>query len=106
MRLLHTHGWRDQTVPLEGRPLQPGLEQGDIFAGLEIWRRENGCTGLQADGFATDAGCWRRGWDRCAPTPALELALHPGGHEVPGEWADMALDWFEQVISRIACGGA
>ena len=33
VKLLHTHGWRDRTVPLEGRPLRPGLEQGDIFAG-------------------------------------------------------------------------
>ncbi|MEO1103949.1 MAG: alpha/beta fold hydrolase, partial [Pseudomonadota bacterium] len=24
VRLLHTHGWRDQTVPLEGRPLRSG----------------------------------------------------------------------------------
>lgn len=99
VKLFHTHGWRDQTVPLEGRPLRPGLEQGDIFAGLEIWRQANGCTGLKADRFSTDAGWWRRAWDQCAPGTALELALHPGGHEVPREWADMALDWFEAVIT-------
>ena len=34
VKLLHTHGWRDQTVPLEGRPLgetpNGRVEQGDI----------------------------------------------------------------------------
>ena len=99
VRLLHTHGWRDQTVPLEGRPLRPGLEQGDIFAGLQVWRRANGCTGLMADRFATDGDHWRRAWDRCAPGTALELVLHPGGHEVPPGWADLALDWFESVTA-------
>lgn len=99
VKLFHTHGWRDQTVPLEGRPLRRGLEQGDIFAGLEVWRRANGCNGLKADRFATDAGWWRRAWDQCAPGTALELALHPGGHEVPPGWADVALDWFETVIT-------
>lgn len=98
VRLLHTHGWRDQTVPLEGRPLRPGLVQGDIFAGLEIWRGVNGCAGLRADRFTTDASFWRRVWDRCAAGTALELVLHPGGHEVPPGWAEMALDWFEAVV--------
>ncbi|MFO1076029.1 MAG: PHB depolymerase family esterase [Geminicoccaceae bacterium] len=100
VRLLHTHGWRDQTVPLEGRPLRPGLEQGDIFAGLQVWRRANGCTGLMADRFATDGERWHRAWDRCLPGSALELVLHTGGHEVPAGWADMALDWFEHVTAR------
>jgi polyhydroxybutyrate depolymerase len=58
----------------------------------------NGCTGLRADRFATDADWWRRAWEQCAPGTALELVLHPGGHEVPPEWADMALDWFEAVL--------
>ena len=44
VKLLHAHGWRDQTVPLEGRPLRAGLEQGDIFEGLQLWRRVSSCT--------------------------------------------------------------
>jgi polyhydroxybutyrate depolymerase len=96
--LLHIHGWRDRTVPPEGRPLRPGLEQGDIFEGLQLWRRENGCTGLRTDVFATDAAFWRRAWTAWAPGSALELALHPGDHEVPNDWADMALEWFEAVV--------
>ena len=100
VRLLHTHGWRDQTVPLEGRPLRSGLEQGDIFEGLQLWRRINGCDLLRADRFATDGGWWRRTWHQCAPGTALELVLHPGGHEVPAGWADLALDWFARVTSE------
>ena len=88
------------TVPCHWRGVRcrPGLEQGDIFEGLQLWRRENGCTGLRADVFATDAAFWRRAWTACVPGSALELALHPGDHEVPNGWADMALDWFEAVV--------
>ena len=98
VRLLHTHGWRDQTVPLEGRPLRtPGVEQGDIFQTLQRWRIENGCAKYRADAFVTDGPFWRRIWTHCAPGSALELALHPGGHRVPKEWAHLALDWFEAL---------
>lgn len=97
VRLLHTHGWRDQTVPLEGRPLRPGVEQGDIFEGLQLWRRTNGCTGLKADLFPDDPVFLRRAWTACSPGTALELALHQGGHEVPPEWPRLALDWFESL---------
>ena len=97
VKLLHTHGWRDQTVPLEGRPLRSGqLYQGDIFEGLALWRQMNDCPLLRADAFATEGRFWRRQWTSCAPGTALELALWPGGH-VPqdAEWAEMAADWVE-----------
>ena len=52
--LLHTHGWRDKTVPLEGRPLGGGrVYQGDVFEGLRILREINGCNQLRADTFNT-----------------------------------------------------
>ncbi|MGI9333117.1 MAG: alpha/beta hydrolase family esterase [Gammaproteobacteria bacterium] len=96
VRLLHTHGWRDKTVPLEGRPLRDGaIHQGDIFEGLQVWRRVNGCQGLRADEFDTEGRFWRRVWTRCDPGTALEFALHPGSHGVPKGWSSMALDWFE-----------
>lgn len=95
--LLQTHGWRDRTVPLEGRPLRGGeLYQGDIFEGLQIWRGINGCKGLRADVFATSAGFWQRTWNACESGRELSLVLHPGDHDaVPMEWADMARVWFE-----------
>ncbi len=96
VRLFHTHGWRDTTVPLEGRFLGGGrYQQGDIMAGLEIWRTANGCADQRPDGYDETGPFLRRRWDSCDPGSALELALFPGGHMVPRGWADMVLDWFE-----------
>ncbi|WP_371154024.1 PHB depolymerase family esterase [Jannaschia sp. 2305UL9-9] len=99
VKLLHTHGFRDSTVPLEGRPLQSGQWlQGDIFEGLGIWRAANGCARPDPDGYASTDQFMRRYWE-CQPGSALEFALFPGGHGVPAGWADMALDWFETVTA-------
>ncbi len=95
VRLLHTHGWRDETVPLEGREVGSGFVQGDVFQAMGIWRAANGCEAIRADRFDTEPPFWRRAWDRCDPGTALELALFDGGHGVPRGWAEMALDWFE-----------
>lgn len=98
VKLLHTHGWRDRTVPLEGRPLGGGrIYQGDVFEGLQILREVNGCDQLRADVFNTEGKFWRRKWTRCKKGSALEFALHTGGHTVPKEWAPMAMDWFEKL---------
>lgn len=95
VKLLHTHGWRDTTVPLEGRPLRSGLiYQGDVFQAMQIWRKTNGCTGMRADSFDTSGSFWRRKWDNCE-AGALEFALHQGAHGIPKGWAEMTLDWFE-----------
>ncbi len=98
VRLLHTHGWRDETVPLEGRPLRSDILQGDVFRGLEILREANGCAGMRADAYDTDGPFWRRWWTRCTPGSALELALHTGGHTMPPGWADLAIDWFDRTL--------
>ncbi|MCV3272251.1 alpha/beta hydrolase family esterase [Roseobacter sinensis] len=102
VRLLHTHGWTDGTVPLEGRVLRGGdatnpeaLMQGDIFYTLRLWREVNACHQLRADRFVTDGPFLRRSWDHCATGSALEFALFPGGHVVPEGWAEMMLDWYE-----------
>lgn len=95
--LFHTHGWRDRTVPLEGRPLRGGqIEQGDVFEGLQLWRAVNGCKGLRADAFETDAIFWRRHWNACESGREIVLQLHPNDHDgVPPEWAESARLWFE-----------
>ncbi len=96
VRLFHTHGWRDATVPLEGRVLGGGrYQQGDIFAGLELWRATNRCKDENPGATSASGLFWRREWSACADGSALELALFAGGHQVPPEWADMVLDWFE-----------
>lgn len=98
VRMLHTHGWRDQTVPLEGRPLRSGeIYQGDVFAGLSVIRAMNGCDRLRADSFDTEGPFWVRRWTDCTPGTALEFALHAGGHIVPDFWAEMVLNWGEEL---------
>jgi polyhydroxybutyrate depolymerase len=97
VNLLHTHGWKDKTVPLEGRPLGGGrIYQGDIFVTLQIWREENGCENMRADSFDTSGPFWRRKWETCT-AGALEFALHQGAHGIPKGWSDMTLDWFEAL---------
>ena len=98
VRLLHTHGWADTVVPIEGRSVAGGrLTQGDLFIGLDLMRRTNGCLRDDPDEYDVDGPFWRRRWLDCAKGSALEFALHPGGHQTPREWPIMALDWFEQA---------
>lgn len=100
VRLLQTHGWTDTTVPLEGRSLGGGAyQQGDIFAGMEIWRAANDCPDEKPTGFATSGPFQHRRWDKCATGSALEFVLWPGGHTVPAGWSDLAIDWFETVTA-------
>lgn len=95
VKLLHTHGWRDRTVPLEGRPLRSGeIKQGDVFFAMQIWRETNGCEMMRPDSFETEGTFWRRKWESCE-AGALEFVMHPGAHGIPRGWTDMALDWFE-----------
>jgi len=94
--LFHTHGWRDKTVPLEGRPLGGGsIFQGDVWYAMQVWRETNGCEGLRADTFEDIGDFWIRRWDTCIEGN-LEFALHPGAHGIPRGWSDLAIDWFER----------
>lgn len=95
--MLHTHGWSDGTVPIEGRVLREGtVRQGDVFAALEIWREVDGCRRSAPDTITADGVYWHRLWTSCE-AGSLHFALHPGGHAVPQGWAGMALDWFEAL---------
>ena len=101
VKLLHTHGWTDSTMPLEGRAFgkEEGMDgqvsQGDVFHSMELWRGANGCTKMPADQFEIVGEFWHRRWNHCAPGSALEFVMWPGTHAIPKGWADMALDWFE-----------
>lgn len=98
IQMFHVHGFQDTTVPLEGRPLWNGrFEQGDIFAGFQVLRQTNGCTGLRPDEFAMGEPLSCRIWNECASGTELQFCLHNGGHTVPAGWADQALDWFESL---------
>ncbi|MEM6549340.1 MAG: polyhydroxybutyrate depolymerase [Pseudomonadota bacterium] len=97
VRMQHSHGFTDGVVPLEGRriPIEtPVITQGDIFAGLQIWRRTMGC-GSKADGHEIDGPLWRKRWTKCAAGGSLELILHAGGHGPAPGWMATAIDWFE-----------
>ncbi|PCJ05335.1 MAG: polyhydroxybutyrate depolymerase [Rhodobacteraceae bacterium] len=96
VRLFHTHGWADKTVPLEGRYLG-GIQyqQGDIYAGLELWRQTNHCDSNAPGKAWQDDKVLRRRWD-CGAGADIEFILYPGGHTVPKGWADLMLDWFEK----------
>lgn len=99
--LIHTHGWADRVVPLEGRSVAEGrLTQGDIFAALRTLRETLGCDPHMPDAAATEADgtIWLRRWGHC-PTGRLDLVLHPGGHRVPKGWLERALDWFEADLA-------
>ncbi|MEM1130064.1 MAG: polyhydroxybutyrate depolymerase [Pseudomonadota bacterium] len=92
--LYHSHGFTDTLVPFEGREVTFGgrdYHQGNIPAGLEIWRRMNGCMGSAAP-LAVD-NIWSKTWE--CETGSLKLDLLPGGHAIPPGWIDRVLDWAE-----------
>ena len=104
VKMLHTHGWTDTTVPLEGRVVNgvpitdpDAFAQGDIFQALQIWRETNGCVHLRADRFVTDGPFLRRAWERCDADTTLELAVFPGGHTIPNGWPDLVINWYESL---------
>ncbi|SLN52725.1 Phospholipase/Carboxylesterase [Roseovarius albus] len=97
VNLLHTHGFVDKVVPLEGRAIHSDeyditITQADIWQGLAVWRRENDCPPNAADHKITD-GLWRKSW--ICKVGSLEILLHNGGHGYPEGWSSQALDWFE-----------
>ncbi|WP_072504314.1 alpha/beta hydrolase-fold protein [Phaeobacter porticola] len=95
VRLLHTHGWADDVVPLEGRYLgNRQYQQGDIFAGLDLWRDTNGCTTHAPSRSWKQGDHLRRRWE-CGPEADIELILVPTGHRVPNDWASWVVNWFE-----------
>ncbi|MEM1275673.1 MAG: polyhydroxybutyrate depolymerase [Pseudomonadota bacterium] len=98
--LFHTHGWRDRTVPLEGRPIpNSDITQGDVFGALFTLRQTNGCTKRQPETGWVENGLWWRSWSDCDHAQ-IDLMLHQGGHGVPRGWATHALDWFEARLAQ------
>jgi polyhydroxybutyrate depolymerase len=95
VRLLHTHGLADTTVPMTGREIYPGFVQGNVYEAMDIWRAADGCTAAEPD-VSESLGIYSiQRWTTCKPGVRLDFALHDGGHSIPKGWAEMALDWFE-----------
>ncbi len=94
-RMLHTHGWADDVVPLEGRTVGGGAAtQGDLFQGLDLLRDVLGCPAEAPTDSRARGPFLIREWD--CPDGDLAFALHPGGHLVPEGWADLTLDWIDR----------
>lgn len=97
VNMIYTHGWADEDVPIEGRSVWGGrFVQADVFQAMQVWRHVNGCTEQNPDIIEVGQNYLRRIWASCA-AGSLALAVHPGGHEIPAHWADMALDWYEAL---------
>jgi polyhydroxybutyrate depolymerase len=90
--ILHSHGRADNTMPFAGRKIRPGLEQGSLATAMDIWSKANGCqpAALETQG----GGIARQRWSGCN-TGSIAIDYYPGGHSVPGAWADRAISWFE-----------
>jgi polyhydroxybutyrate depolymerase len=95
VRLLHTHGTADRTVPLSGRQIAPGFVQGNVPEAMQIWGKTNGCKAGAAERTETLGIYTVQHWSDCQPGTDLIFALHDGGHSIPKGWAPMVLDWFE-----------
>lgn len=95
VRLFHTHGKADRTVPLTGREIMPGFVQGNVFDAMQIWRDANACPSPTPD-VTRSLGIYSiEEWAGCDADSSLSFALHDGGHSIPKGWATMTLDWFD-----------
>lgn len=98
VNLRHTHGYADETVPMDGRPIGDA-QQGDILAGFEVWKAEDGCA-AEADAVEPVGVESCEVWRTCAAGAELRLCMHDGGHKVPDGWMDGAMAWVEALAAR------
>jgi polyhydroxybutyrate depolymerase len=96
--IYHIHGTTDGTVPMAGRAIGTRFRQGDVQAGMAVWRRLNGC--------GSDATLAREGELVCTTPNAcrggreLRLCLHDGGHEFSPGWLPQAYAFVRRVAER------
>ena len=93
VRLLHIHGFSDPQVPLEGRGIRD-WHQGNVFEGLSILRKTNGCRS-NPTAFTTRGRYQCRQWSGCKSGKDIEFCLHPRGHELPRGWDNRVFQWFD-----------
>lgn len=101
MRLLHTHGKAEQTVPILGRGIMPDFVQGIVYEMMEIRRVTNGCATTDADRTDGLSNYSVQRWKTCLPGTDLDFALHEGGHSIPKGWAKLAMDRFGDRWARL-----
>jgi polyhydroxybutyrate depolymerase len=106
--IMHVHGTADTVVPMGGRPLRGGqFRQGDVHAGIAVWRRVNACREEPLTEPSDDAGLSCRVWSSCASSRPIRLCLHPGGHHVDPQWIASGWAFVRESARRArAAGGA
>ncbi len=90
--LRHTHGTSDQTVPMGGRTLRNGFQQGNVHEAFDILRKTDACPAEPVK--MTEEGmliC--EIWNHCHSGRDVELCLHTGDHYVRGEWLTQDIAW-------------
>lgn len=95
VRLLHSHGFTDTTLPFEGTTMMwfgHSFEMGSVSDGLSIWTRSMGC-GAKADRSVAADGIWQKDWRHCDAGGQITLQLVPSGHGRRGDWSAAALAW-------------
>lgn len=95
VRLLHSHGFTDTTLPFEGTTMNwfgHPFEMGGIPQGLSVWRRSLGCP-VKANHSVADDGVWQKDWTTCDAGGQITLQLLPGGHGRRKGWSEAVLDW-------------
>ncbi|MEM8789864.1 MAG: alpha/beta fold hydrolase [Pseudomonadota bacterium] len=98
IRLIQIHGFADAQVPFEGRAIRD-WHQGDLFAGLALVRRTNGCRS-NPDSIVVEDPFWCRTWADSCDSGAIALCLHPGGHGLPRGWTARARAFLEDGVGE------
>ena len=89
VRLRHTHGTNDGTMPMDGRSIG-SWRQGNVRDGLDRFLAHDDCETeptVVDDGSVTcEVYTCNRG--------EVQLCLHDGGHERPSGWTEQILEWW------------
>jgi polyhydroxybutyrate depolymerase len=90
--LRHVHGTSDQTVPMAGRTLRNGFQQGNVHDAFDILRATDGCA-AEPVRMTQEGMLICEAWTRCSSGRHIELCLHTGDHYVRGEWLAQGIAW-------------
>ena len=82
VHLRHEHGTTDGVVPMTGRAIRETFRQGDVQAGMAVWRAADRCDAAP-DRVEVEGASRCEVWSTCRSGKELRLCLHTGGHTMP-----------------------